>query len=81
MKEDFSQRPGKYTVVPGYYDGEYFAPVAKRSPGMISPLAQSNAFMITDDKIAEIKKDETVLLIPTRWQMCTQEKSEIITKL
>jgi molybdopterin molybdotransferase len=80
MKEDFSQRAGKYTVVPGYYDGEFFAPIAKRSPGMISPLAQSNAFMITDDKIAEIEKGKTVLLIPTRWQMCTQEKSEIITK-
>jgi hypothetical protein len=36
--------------------------------------------MITDDKIAEIEKGKTVLLIPTRWQMCTQEKSEIITK-
>ena len=80
MKEDFSQRAGKYTVVPGYYDGEFFSPIEKRSPGMISPLAKSNAFMITDDKIAGIKKDETVLLIPTRWQMCTQEKSEIITR-
>lgn len=80
MKEDFSQRAGKYTVVPGYYDGEFFVPIAKRSPGMISPLAQSNAFMITDDKIADIKKDETVLLIPTRWQLCTTQKSEIITK-
>jgi len=80
MKEDFFQRAGKYTVVPGYYDGEFFSPIEKRSPGMISPLAKSNAFMITDDKLAEIKKDETVLLIPTRWQMCTQEKSEIITR-
>lgn len=81
MKEDFAQRAGKYTVVPGYYDGEFFSPIEKRSPGMISPLAQSNAFMITDDKISEIKKGETLLLIPTRWQICTKEKSEIITKL
>ena len=80
MKEDFSQRKGKYTVVPGYYDGEFFAPVEKRSPGMVSPLAQSNAFMITDDKVSEIKSGEEILLIPTRWQMCTKEKSEIITK-
>jgi len=79
MGEEFSQRPGKYTVVPGYYDGEFFNPVEKRSPGMISPLAQSNAFMITDENISLIKKNETVLLIPTRWQMCTKEKSEIIT--
>ena len=80
MKEDFSQRAGKYTVVPGFYDGEFFEPIHKRSPGMISPLAQSNAFMITDDKVSEIKEGEYVLLIPTRWQVCTQEKSEIITK-
>ena len=80
IKEDFSQRAGKYTVVPGFYDGEFFAPIEKRSPGMVSPLAQSNAFMITDDKIAEIKKDVEVLLIPTRWQMCTQEKKELITR-
>ena len=80
MKDDFSQRAGKYTVVPGYYDGEFFSPVEKRSPGMVSPLAQSNAFMITDDKISDIKQGKTVLLVPTRWQMCTKEKSEIITK-
>jgi molybdopterin molybdotransferase len=79
MAKEFVQRAGKYTVVPGYYDGEFFTPVQKRSPGMISPLASSNAFMITDDKISEIKEDETILLIPTRWQTCTQEKSEIIT--
>ena len=80
MGTGFSQRAGKYTVVPGYYDGEFFNPVEKRSPGMISPLAQSNAFMITDDKVAIIKENETILLIPTRWQLCTKEKSEIITK-
>ncbi len=79
MKNDFMQRAGKYTVIPGYYDGEFFEPVKKRSPGMVSPLASSNAFMITDDKIAEIKQEETVLLVPTRWQVCTQEKSDIIT--
>ncbi|HIC43368.1 MAG TPA: molybdopterin molybdotransferase MoeA [Sulfurimonas sp.] len=81
MKKDFVQRAGKYTVIPGYYDGEFFTPVDKRSPGMVTPLAQSNAFMITDDKISEIKAEETILLIPTRWQMCTKEKSEIITTL
>ncbi len=80
MKEDFSQRAGKFTVVPGYYDGEFFEPIEKRSPGMISPLALSNAFMITDDKLAARKQGEEILLIPTRWQLCTTEKSEIITK-
>ncbi len=80
MKDDFSQRPGKFTVIPGYYDGEFFAPVEKRSPGMISPLAQSNAFMITDDKVSQLKNGDPILLIPTRWQLCTQERSEIITK-
>lgn len=80
MKDDFSQRAGKFTVVPGYYDGEFFAPIEKRSPGMVSPLAQSNAIMITDNKIAEIKDGEQILLIPTRWQLCTKEKSEIITR-
>lgn len=79
MKNDFSQKAGKYTVIPGYYDGEFFSPVEKRSPGMISPLAQSNSFMITDNKIDEIKAGETILLIPTRWQLCTQERREIIT--
>lgn len=81
MKEDFSQRAGNYTVVPGFYDGEFFAPIEKRSPGMISPLAQSNAIMITDDKISQIRKEETVLLIPTRWQLCTLQKGELVTRL
>ncbi len=80
MKDDFSQRAGKFTVIPGYYDGEYFAPIEKRSPGMVSPLAQSNTIMITDDKVAEINNGEEILLIPTRWQLCTKEKSEIITR-
>lgn len=80
MKEDFLQRAGNYTVVPGFYDGEFFEPIAKRSPGMISPLAESNALMITDDQISEIKKNETVLLLPTKWQLCTLEKSALITQ-
>lgn len=80
MKEDFLQRAGNYTVVPGFYDGEFFEPIAKRSPGMISPLAQSNALMITDDQISEIKKEQTVLLLPTKWQLCTLEKSALITQ-
>ncbi len=80
MAVDFSQRAGKYTVVPGYYDGEFFTPVEKRCPGMISPLAHSNAFMITDNKIETIAKHEQILLIPTRWQMATKEKSELITR-
>jgi len=73
MKNDVKLRAGRSTVIPGVFDGEFFTVCEHYAPGMISPLAQANAFIITDEKCDGIAKDETVKTISTKFNFCSEE--------
>lgn len=62
-KNDFSIRKGRVTVLPGIWDGEFFEPTSKRSPGMISALACCNAVVILDSKVETCKQNSTLSVI------------------
>ncbi len=72
MKNDVTLRAGRRTVLPGYFDGEYFTACEHYAPGMISPLAQANSFIITDADSSEILKDTTVKTISTKFSFCSK---------
>ena len=73
MKHDFTLRPGRRTLLPGFYDGEYFNVCEKFAPGMISPLAASNGFIMVDESCARLAAGDEIRFIPTRfaWQSGT----------
>ncbi len=52
IKEDFILRAGKHTVRLGIFEGNTFMPFIKQLPGMISPLEQANAMLITTPDVS-----------------------------
>ena len=67
MKHDFVLRPGRRTLLPGFYDGAFFNVCEKFAPGMISPLAASNGFIMVDESCAGLAAGDAVRFIPTRF--------------
>ncbi len=60
-------RPGRRTLIPGFFDGERFTICDKFAPGMISPLARSNGFIMVDERCGSLETDAPVRVIPTRF--------------
>ncbi len=73
MKNDVKLRAGRRAVIPGYFDGEFFSVCEQYAPGMVSPLAQANAFIITDENCSEITKDTIVKTISTKFSFCAKK--------
>jgi len=62
LKTKLTNKPGRDTLVPGQFDGVYFYPLAKRSPGMVMPAALMDGFIIVDKEVKEL--DGEVKFIP-----------------
>jgi len=67
MRHAYPVRPGRRTLLPGFYDGDRFNVCDKFAPGMISPLAASNGFIMLDESSAGLSEGDEVLFIPTRF--------------
>ncbi len=80
MKHNFSMKPGRRTLVPGYFDGEYFKVCESFAPGMISPLAMANSFVIFDTSCHNIEEGATIKLISTKFDFLTHKPVDLISK-
>ncbi|WP_345969959.1 gephyrin-like molybdotransferase Glp [Sulfurimonas sp. HSL1-6] len=67
MKHAYNVRPGRRTLLPGYYDGNHFTVCEKFAPGMITPLALSNGFIMLDEACSAVAQEAEVRFIPTRF--------------
>ena len=74
MKEDYKIRKGRRSLIPGFFDGAYFTPCKKFAPGMVSPLATSNAYIMVSEECNMLEEKSEVKIISTRFAF-TQEKS------
>ena len=79
IKEEFTLRPGKYTVRLGTYDGKAFMPFTKQLPGMLSPLEQANAMLITTPDITKLEKGKEVKILPISWELSASEEEDFFT--
>lgn len=79
MKEDFTLRAGTFTVRLGKFDGKSFMPFTKQLPGMISPLEQANAMLITTPDVSMLEKDQTVKILPINWELTASEEEDFFT--
>ncbi|MDD3506680.1 MAG: hypothetical protein PHX65_09075 [Sulfurimonas sp.] len=77
ISNDCTIRGGRRSLIPGYFDGYEFTPHDNFSPGMITPLAHSNAYIITDGKCELIKKDSRVKIISTRFSFNSKEQKSL----
>ena len=67
MASDFALKAGRRTLVPGTFDGSTFTPCEKFAPGMVSPLAKSNGFIMIDESCSLLEAGSVVKVIPTRF--------------
>lgn len=79
VSESFSNKPGRSTIVPGQFDGEYFTPSIKRSPGMVNVLNHCNSIIMLDSNVNRLESKQEVKVIPIDWQFFTSEPKDIIT--
>lgn len=79
ISQTLKNKKGRQTVVPGFFDGDSFTPTNKRSPGMVSTLSNCNSFLVLDENVNEIKKDNKVKVLPINWKFFTNEQKEYLT--
>lgn len=79
MKHDFTLRPGRRTLLPGFFDGTSFNVCDKFAPGMITPLATSNGFIMVDASCAKLSKGEEVRFIPTQFAWRSKEAVSLVS--
>ena len=77
MLENYKLRAGRRSLTPGYFDGEYFKVCPKFTPGMVSPLAQSNAYIMIDESCGVLEKNQEVKIISTRFSFNSKSKVDL----
>ena len=77
MKDTYNFRKGRRSLVPGYFDGEFFKVCPKFTPGMVSPLAQSNSYIMIDENSSHLKKDAPVKIISTRFNFTSKHSVDL----
>ena len=79
LKEDFTTKKGKTTIIPGFFDGEYFVISKKRSAGMVSTLSSCNSMLVLNSDVENLKKDNLVKILPIDWKFFTDIKKDFLT--
>jgi len=79
IKEDSKTKAGRRSLIPGFFDGEFFTPCEHFSPGMISPLSQGNSFIMIDESISLLEKDSSVKVISTKFSFTSSKYKSLIT--
>lgn len=79
MKNDYKLRAGRRSLVPGFFDGEFFSVCEHFAPGMVSPLAYGNSFIMIDEKCDEIKEGSEVKVISTKFRFVTRERKSLVS--
>ncbi|WP_297440073.1 gephyrin-like molybdotransferase Glp [Sulfurimonas sp.] len=79
MKDDYKLRAGRRSLIPGYFDGEYFSVCEEFAPGMVSPLAYANAFIMVSEECSQIKKDAIVKIISTKFSFTTEKIKSLVS--
>ena len=70
-------KKGRDTLVPGYFNGEYFEAIKNFAPGMVSPLAKSNSYIIINKECDGYTQDDNVKIIPTNFRFTTHQQTSI----
>lgn len=79
IKNSFFTKKGKTTIIPGFFDGEFFEVSQKRSPGMVSVLSTCNSMIVIDDEVETLKKDSLIKILPINWKFFSDIKKDFLT--
>lgn len=79
IKEPFFTKKGRTTLIPGFFDGEYFEISQKRSPGMVSTLSNCNSMICIDNEVEKLEKDSLIKILPINWKFFSDIKKDFLT--
>ncbi len=79
MRDEYRLRAGRRSLVPGFFDGEFFTPCKSFAPGMVKPLGSSNSYIMISEECGLIKKDSVVSVIPIRFSFNSDVQKSLIT--
>ncbi len=79
LAQPLQVKPGRRTLVPGYYDGIAFHVCDKFAPGMVSPLAKSNGFIMLDESVKTLEAGSEVKMLPTRFKSLGEMAVSLVT--
>lgn len=79
IKDDYILRKGRRSLVPGFFDGEYFSVCKKFAPGMVSPLGGSNAFIMIDENCEALHANEHIKIIPTQFSFTSKQETSLVS--
>lgn len=79
LKNSFFTKKGKTTIIPGFFDGEFFEVSQKRSPGMVSVLSSCNSMIIIDDEVETLKENSLIKILPINWKFFSDIKKDFLT--
>ncbi len=76
LKNKLTLKPGRDTVIPGFFNGEYFEVFEKRAPGMVAPAAKMNGFIIASKETSTLKEARFIPL----WDFYSKEPQDIFSR-
>jgi len=80
ISQNLTNKKGRPTIISGFFDGEYFTPHSKQSPGMVSVLSHCNSIIVLDESVEELKQNQSVNILPINWSFFTSNKKDFLTK-
>lgn len=80
IKDNFKLKAGRRTLLPGYFDGTTFKACDKSAPGMVTPLATSNSYIIISEDTTFIKSGDEVKILPIRFEFNSKIQVDLVTK-
>ncbi len=79
LSQNLRNKKGRITIIPGDFDGEFFIPSSKRSPGMVSVLSHCNSMIVLDENVEHISENQTVNVLPINWKFFTKNERDFLT--
>ena len=79
MKSDYKLKVGRRTLVPGYFDGTHFEVCNHLAPGMVSPLASSNAYIMISEECGFLEADCSLKVIPINFSFTTNQIKSLVS--
>jgi molybdopterin molybdotransferase len=80
MRETYTFRAGKNSVILGAWDGDSFLPLSNQKPGMVSPLEKADGMIVTTTEIKLLEKDKTVKMIPIKLDFSSETKEDFFIR-
>jgi len=78
LKNNLKNKKGRPTIIPGFFDGEFFEPSQKRSPGMVGVLHKCNAIIVLDENTDHLQQNDQISILPINWKFFTDTQKEIL---